>query len=350
VSEERAAGAIAVIERVTAALAEADEWLAAAGVKRPAPPFSLTRNRIVVTSDQAREFARSGRIRIYEFGWPILARDVPRWDREAADLIASLRADVAVSAPGGTGPCLDEAVRTRDWLRESVDRSRFFVDRTRSWDGFCRTGPWLTDRATKVELERQMDDLARLPGGGGEALRQKRMVYDHYYRMRREAKAVSLERGAGGYCLSVRLVLWGRGADAAAVARVAAAVESWWQGEVDGVRFATRADVRLDRAGPKPPHHRIEFAAPGEVFMPSTERFHHGVEPETIAHEVGHVLGFADRYRDLLDAERGVYVDYLEDIQSLMAAQNLIAPVVTDSDLRDLVYTYLDADFGGIRP
>ena len=67
-------------------------------------------------------------------------------------------------------------------------------------------------------------------------------------------------------------------------------------------------------------------------------------EPQTITHEVRTVLDFPDRYRDLYDPERGVYLNYLRaDIRSLMAAQNLEAPEVSEEDLREPIEAWLGA-------
>jgi hypothetical protein len=75
---------------------------------------------------------------------------------------------------------------------------------------------------------------------------------------------------------------------------------------------------------------------------PSSTALPYNFDQATVAHEFGHGFGFTDRYRDIYDFSKRVYRTYQWDIFTLMSAQNIPQPLVTEKDLKLLIDNYLN--------
>jgi hypothetical protein len=145
--------------------------------------------------------------------------------------------------------------------------------------------------------------------------------------------------------LRIRLEFEGPGTTPAFAARAASAIEAAWKGNASRVAVATHVDARVRTDSQAPSDGALDVYVPAGRGSPYTRRAGDlGSIPTTwperlgsaeIAHETGHLLGFADEYH--VEVRGGFYYVVYDDPERLMSSPS---GRVSRGDLDALVDTY----------
>ncbi len=344
-----------------------------AGAK-PVIPFSHTRRRVHYTPEQVKTSIEQGWVETWRFSWSIskqkILETMPPWlDTFAAD-VTKLEADLAVDTVPAAK--MEKMNKTRQRISDFIGTHQVTLKRLKQWDGWCRKGPWLLEDSSPVELAGEIDllELYLLKRKAGESadfpfqhftsvdrdrsdseltafallnLKEKKRIWHWYHAFKMKSKGKQLTLGVDGYRLLLKYQLYGPGANQQAMEKISRAMALYWQGRVAGTPFTTVVDISLlhENEAEKPDAMQVRIGGEDEILWPSYRELPWHFDAATVAHEFGHGLGFADRYRDVYSFSEGLYRSYQWDIFSLMSAQNGPDPVVTEKDLKLLIEHYL---------
>jgi hypothetical protein len=164
--------------------------------------------------------------------------------------------------------------------------------------------------------------------------------------LRPAERGVRAERQGGVVKLHLSLECSGPGATSAFAARAASAIHSAWTGQGTGVAVATDVDARVRPEGVAASLSALQVFVPVGRASPYTRRtgdtgripttWPEGLRDAEIAHEAGHLLGFADEYH--VDERGGCYYVTYDDPTRLMSSPD---GHVTVADFDELVAAYL---------
>ncbi len=335
------------------------------------PAFTAAKYKKTYTVAEIEEWQNTGWIKTNEFGWSILQDQIcsvlANWIQTFS---ISIR-ETQLKYPDGNTP-IEETTRLRDTeerINDTISLHRHYLQRLKNWDEWCRKGPWLLEDASPRQLQQEIEllrayletsspdpsilqDLYHVIPSDHETisacLKAKQTVYDWYYDGKLQKKAgMSVTLTSEGYHCVVLMELFGEGARQSVADIIRNGIEKYWSGYVQGIPFRMSVEVRISEAIRSEDTERIRIriggAAETETWLSDTELSYH-VDPETAAHEFGHVIGFRDRYRDIYDFNSRTYKTYQWDIFNLMSGQNVPAPIVTESEFQQILQAYYLTD------
>jgi hypothetical protein len=340
------------------------------GVKK-LTPFTYAKYSVHYTPEQVENFMKTGWIQTKKFGWSLSKKNIletlPPWMKNLENDIADLEAGFPPdSIPEDRIKTLNN---TRRRISDFMATRKTYLTRLKKWDEWCRKGPWLIEEAHPNRLSSEIESLRRFISGedavcpswlqeGSHAsdldadallklaevnLEKKQKVWNWYYGFRRKPKGKLLILTSDGYRFILNYQIYGHGARDEALKKIKNGIEQYWKGSVDGIPFetlvhiSTRSEEEPEDTGAV----QVRIGAEDETVWPSSTALPYHFDESTVAHEFGHGFGFPDRYRDIYDFSERVYRTYQWDIFTLMSAQNVPEPLVTERDLKLLIENYL---------
>ncbi len=173
------------------------------------------------------------------------------------------------------------------------------------------------------------DQLERQASSEGDRERARALleVVEQAAAFRPSPRGIRAERDGRTVTLRVALELSGPGADAALAARAARAIEAAWTGDAGAVRVVTRVDARVHDLPAAPNPDALAVFVPLGGGSPYTRRAGDAsaipttwparLRDDDLAHEMGHLFGFADEYH--VEVRGGFYYVVYDDPSRLMS-------------------------------
>ena len=334
-------------------------------------PFTHAKHVVHYTPEQIEKFQADGWIETKKFGWHLTRKRIqetlPPWIKKHEDDIADLENNFT------TGSIPKERINRLNKRRQKISDymavRKTYLSRLKQWDDWCRKGPWLIEEGSPKILASELKSLKRFIRGADTTcpswlqedshspdpeedsllklaelnLKKKRKVWHWYYGFRKKPKGKLLLLTTEGYRFILNYQIYGPGAREEALEKIRNSIAQFWQGSVDGVSFVTTAhiSIRSEDKPENPTAMQVRIGAEDETVWASSIALPYHFDAPTVAHEFGHGFGFPDRYRDIYDFSERVYRTYQWDIFTLMSAQNIPDPLVTEKDLKLLIENYL---------
>jgi hypothetical protein len=334
-------------------------------------PFTYAKYVVRYTPEQIEKFQADGWIETKKFGWHLSRKNIqetlPPWIKKHEDDIAELENDFTTdSIPKDRINILN---KRRQKISDYIAVRKTYLSRLKQWDGWCRKGPWLIEESNLETLASEIKSLKRFISGADATcppwlqrnphssdpddnsllklaevnLKKKRKVWHWYYGFRKKPKGKLLLLTPEGYRFILNYQTYGPGASEESVEKIRNYIAQYWKGSVDGIPFVTIAHIaiRNEDEPENPAAMQVRIGGEDEAVWPSSTTLPYHFDTPTVAHEFGHGFGFPDRYRDIYDFSERVYRTYQWDIFTLMSAQNIPNPLVTEKDLKLLISNYL---------
>lgn len=334
-------------------------------------PFTHAKYVVRYTPEQIEKFQADDWIETKKFGWHLTGKNIqetlPPWIKKHEDDIAELENDFTASS------IPEERINTLNTRRQKIsdymEVRKTYLSRLKQWDGWCRKGPWLIEESNPETLASEIKSLKRFISGEDTTypswlqkdsrssdpaddsllklaevnLKKKRKVWHWYYGFRKKPKGKLLMLTSEGYRFILNYQIYGPGANEKSLEKIRDCIAQYWKGSVDGIPFVTVAHIaiRSEDEPEDPAAMQVRIGSEGETVWPSSIALPYHFDTPTVAHEFGHGFGFPDRYRDIYDFSEKVYRTYQWDIFTLMSAQNIPNPLVTENDLKLLIENYL---------
>ncbi len=335
-------------------------------------PFTYAKYAIRYTPEQVENFMKTGWIQTKKFGWPLskkyILETLPPWIKKHEDEIADLEANFPpYSIPKDRIKSLN---KTRQRISDFMAARKTYLTRLRKWDDWCRKGPWLLEESNPDRLASDIESLknfisaedSRCPSWLQKEshasdldadsllklaevnIEKKQKVWDWYYGFRKKPKGKLLLLTSEGYRFMLNYQIYGPGARDEALEKIKNGIERYWKGSAECIPFTTMVNISIRNKG-EPENSsaiQVRIGAEDETVWASSVTLPYHFDESTVAHEFGHGFGFPDRYRDIYDFSERVYHTYQWDIFTLMSAQNVPNPLVTEKDLRQIIDNYLN--------
>ncbi len=199
-------------------------------------------------------------------------------------------------------------------------------------------------------IRADLDRLANDPSerAAAERNRQRALleIVEQAAAFRPSRQGIRADRSHGVVKFDVSLELEGPGASESFAARAADAIERAWKGSAAGGAVVTRATVRVRSASSAPSEGALPVFVSADGGSPYTKRegdagsmattWPSRLSNSEIAHEMGHLFGFADEYH--IEERSGFYYVVYDDPGRIMSCP---AGQVTAADLDQLVAAYV---------
>ena len=334
-------------------------------------PFTYAKYTTRYTPEQVENFLKTGWIKTKEFGWHLsrkrIQETLPSWMKKHEDEIAELENNFTPdSIPQNR---IESLNKNRQKISDYMATRKTYLTRLKKWDDWCRKGPWLIEDGNPDLLAKEIESLKRFISREDTVcpswlqkdsdvsdldvdsllklaevnLEKKQKVWDWYYGFRKKPKGKLLFLTSEGYRFMLNYQIYGPGARDEVLEKIKNGIEKYWKGSVKGVPFTTVVLISIRSKGESedPGAVQVRIGAEDETVWPSSIALPYHFDETTVAHEFGHGFGFPDRYRDIYDFSENVYRTCQWDIFTLMSAQNIQEPLVTEKDLSLLIDNYL---------
>ena len=341
---------------------------------QPVIPFSHAKRKVRYTPEQIRTAKEKGWVETWRFGWSIseekILKPLPPWLDKVSKDVEQIQADFAMNKVPQS--VLEKMQNSRQRLSDYIGRQQSTLLRLKQWDEWCRKGPWLMEDSSPPKLAEEIRLLEfylsrreageksefpfnhfptldrastdhKLEAFAARNLKEKKKIWHWYHSFKPMPGGKRLIRDKDGYRLLLTYEIFGPGASQEIRDKIRRAMQHYWQGSVDGVAFNTEVEITIrgEETAAQSDVMQVYIGGEHEILWPSYTALPQHVDEPTIAHELGHGLGFTDRYRDVYSFSEKVYRSYQWDLFSLMSAQNSPNPVVTEADLKLLLEHYL---------
>ncbi len=333
-------------------------------------PFTYAKYTTRYTPEQVENFLKTGWIKTKEFGWHLSRKRIQEtlssWMKKHENEITELENNFTKdSIPENR---IESLNKNRQKISDFMATRKTYLTRLKKWDDWCRKGPWLVEEAHPNRLASEIESLKRFISREDAVcpswlqknsdvsdldvdsllklaevnLEKKQKVWDWYYGFRKKPKGKLLFLTSEGYRFMLNYQIYGPGARDEVMEKIKNSIEQCWKGLVKGVPFTTVVLISIRNEGePEDPGAvQVRIGAEDETVWPSSIALPYHFDKTTVAHEFGHGFGFPDRYRDVYDFSERVYHTYQWDIFTLMSAQNIQEPLVTEKDLGLLIDNY----------
>lgn len=339
------------------------------GVKK-LTPFTYAKYTTHYTTEQVEFFLKTGWIKTKEFGWNLSRKRIqeilPSWIKKLEDDIAEVENNfTSDSIPENR---IESLNKNRQKISDYMAARVTYLSRLKKWDDWCRKGPWLIEDGNPDLLVKEIESLKKFISGESTVcppwltkdmditetssdlllnlaevnLEKKQIVWNWYYGFRKNTKGKLLLLTSEGYRFILNYQIYGPGTGKEALEKIKNGIERYWKGSVNGIPFTTVVHISIRSEGdPEDPGAvQVRIGAKDETVWPSSTSLPYHLDETVVAHEFGHGFGFPDRYRDIYDFSKRVYRTYQWDIFTLMSAQNIPEPLVTEKDLKLLIDNY----------